>query len=66
MAARAGEAGRRYTILNGDFKIREADGQARGVAIETPAHLQGLLREHFGLHFPPDTRFGTGDVPWPT
>ena len=61
VAARAGESGRRYTVLNNELKVRERDGRATSRPIQTPQELLAILAEHFGLHFPPDTRFGE---PW--
>jgi N-hydroxyarylamine O-acetyltransferase len=58
IVTRAGERGRRYTLLNDAFKIREADGRASLHMIESPEHLLVLLEEHFGLRFDPGTRFG--------
>ena len=65
MVARAGSDGRRFTLLNGELKIRECTGLARAEVIESPAQLLQLLREHFGLSFAPDTRFGGAGSPWP-
>jgi len=65
--ARAGDEGRRYTLLNREFKIRERDGQASVRPIGSAVELLELLAEHFDLRFPADTRFGSApDVPWPT
>jgi N-hydroxyarylamine O-acetyltransferase len=63
--ARAGENGRRYTLLNAEFRIRERDGHSHAQPIDTPELLLQLLDEHFGLHFPPGTRFGADGSPWP-
>jgi N-hydroxyarylamine O-acetyltransferase len=57
IVARAGERGRRYTLLNDALKIRERDGRASLHVIESPEHLLALLEEHFGLRFDPGTRF---------
>jgi N-hydroxyarylamine O-acetyltransferase len=61
IVTRAGEAGRRYTVLNGDFKVRERDGHATSRPIQSPDELLTLLVEHFGLRFEAGTRFGE---PW--
>jgi N-hydroxyarylamine O-acetyltransferase len=65
MAARAGSEGRRYTVLNGELKIREQSGVAHAVSIESGTQLLDVLHEHFGLSFAPDTRFGDASAPWP-
>lgn len=57
VAARAGEDGRRYTLLNDGFKVRERDGRATLQAIESPDQLLNLLEQHFGLRFDAGTRF---------
>jgi N-hydroxyarylamine O-acetyltransferase len=65
--ARAGDEGRRYTLLNRELKIRERDGHATVRPIASAAELLALLDEYFGLRFPEGTRFGeTPDLPWPT
>jgi N-hydroxyarylamine O-acetyltransferase len=65
IAARAAEHGRRYTLLNDTFKLRERDGHASQQRIESPEQLLALLDEHFGLHFDAGTRFGPSEAPWP-
>jgi N-hydroxyarylamine O-acetyltransferase len=65
--ARAGTQGRRYTLLNREFKIRERDGHARVRTIGSAPELLELLAEHFDLCFPGGTRFGDApDSSWPT
>ena len=61
IASRAAEDGRRYTILNGDFKVRQRDGHADVTPIQSPEKLLELLSEHFGLHLSPGAQLGT---PW--
>lgn len=48
----------RHTVLNREFTTRHADGRVEQRAIESPDELLSLLARHFGLHFPPGTRFG--------
>lgn len=60
----AGE--RRLALFNREFTIRHPDGRVDKEPIASPDHLLALLAAHFGLHFPPGTRFGQGDKPWPT
>ncbi len=70
MAARALPEGRRLALLNRDFTIRERDGRADTRTIASPEELLAILDEHFGLQFPPETRFATPGAPtpppWPT
>ena len=65
--ARAGTHGRRYTLLNREFKIRERDGHASVRTIGSAPELLEVLAEHFELCFPEANRFGEApDSPWPT
>jgi len=65
MAARAGEGGARYTILNDEFTIRRgAEGIVDRRVIATPDQLLSLLEEFFGLSFPPETRFAVPGATW--
>jgi N-hydroxyarylamine O-acetyltransferase len=61
IATRAGADGRRYTILNGDFKTRERDGHVDVRPIESSEQLLSLLAERFDLHLPSGTQLGR---PW--
>ncbi|HEX4474144.1 MAG TPA: arylamine N-acetyltransferase [Polyangiaceae bacterium] len=65
IAARAGRDGRRFTLLNDQFKVRERDGRAVSQTIATAAELLAVLAEQFELHFPEGTRFGAPGSPWP-
>ncbi len=65
IAARAAANGRRMTVLNDEFSIRERDGKAEKRQIASPAELLEILDEHFGLRFPAGTRFGSAGAPWP-
>jgi len=66
LVARAGPAGTRISLLNREFTWRGADGRADTRPVETAEQLQQLLEEHFGLRFPPGTRFGGPGMAWPT
>jgi N-hydroxyarylamine O-acetyltransferase len=66
MVARAAPGGRRITLLNRELKLRGSDGRAESQPIASPQALLAALAEHFGLHFPAETRFGGGPMPWPT
>ncbi len=65
IVARAGRDGRRFTLLNDQFKVRERDGRAATQTIGTAAELLAVLAERFELHFPAGTRFGAAGSPWP-
>jgi N-hydroxyarylamine O-acetyltransferase len=66
MVAQALAGGQRITVLNRDLSIRQRDGQVVTQHIASPEELLDILNKHFGLRFPPDTRFGPPDSPWPT
>jgi N-hydroxyarylamine O-acetyltransferase len=66
MVARAADEGRRITILNSELSIRQRDGRAEKRELRTPDELVDALDMHFGLQFPPSTRFGPPGSPWPT
>lgn len=66
IVARAAPGGRRLTLLNRELKLRGRDGHAERQELESPQALVDALAEHFGLHFPKETRFGSGASPWPT
>lgn len=65
-AARAGENGERYGILNDRFIHRRGAEVLETVTIESADQLLEILRREFGLEFPAGTRFGSGEKPWPT
>jgi N-hydroxyarylamine O-acetyltransferase len=56
----------RYALLNRDFVIRHVDGRTEKRSLTTPDELLVILAEHFGLHFPPGTRFGPPGSAWPS
>ena len=64
LVARALPAGRRTTILNRDFSVRERDGKAEEQRISSPAELLALLDEKFGLTFPAGTQFPCAGLDW--
>lgn len=57
VVARAGAHGRRYSILNDEFTLRERDGSAQVERLLSPAHVVEVLGEHFGLRVPEGTVF---------
>ena len=64
MAARATGDGR-ITVLNRELTIRDRDGRAEIRAIADPDALLAVLDDHFGLRFPPGTRFPCAALDWP-
>lgn len=64
MAALAQTDGTRKAIRTGVFTHRRGAEILHQRTIESAADLLALLAEHFGLPFPPDTRFGPPDAPW--
>ena len=58
-------ADRRYTLINSEFNLRHADGRVERRTLTNADDLLAILAEHFGLHFPPGTRFGQPGAPWP-
>jgi len=58
-------ADRRHTLLNREFSTRFADGRVEKRTLATPEELLEVLAGFFGLHFPPETRFGQPGSPWP-
>src|SRR5437868_4268902 len=63
---RAGAGGTRLAIRDREFIIRQADGRAETKPVESPKQLLALCAQHFGLSFPPGTRFGPPGSPWPS
>lgn len=64
LVARALPGGRRTTILNREFSVRERDGKADARSIANPAELLALLDEEFGLTFPAGTEFPCSGLVW--
>ncbi len=65
LVARAREDGGRITLLNDELKMRDREGKSEITKLGSPAELLGVLRTHFGLIFPNETRFGPPGSPWP-
>jgi N-hydroxyarylamine O-acetyltransferase len=57
IVARAELEGKRLTVADDEFSIRDRSGHAEKHRIGTPAELVDILAVHFGLHFPSDTLF---------
>ncbi|HEY2407179.1 MAG TPA: arylamine N-acetyltransferase [Polyangiaceae bacterium] len=66
LVARAAPEGRRLTLLNDEFSVRAADGHSEKRTISSAEELLVVLRQEFGLCFPPGTRFGVPGSPWPS
>jgi N-hydroxyarylamine O-acetyltransferase len=64
LVARALPEGRRTTILNREFSVRERDGKADERPIATPDELLALLDEKFELTFPAGTQFPCSGLVW--
>ena len=57
MVARAASGGRRYTMLNNEFSVRDAEGKAVKRELHTKGELLAVLEEEFGLKLDPAVRF---------
>jgi N-hydroxyarylamine O-acetyltransferase len=55
----------RCAILNRELTVRRRDGPVERRVLESAQDLLAALREHFGLSFPPGTRFGAPGAAWP-
>ena len=55
--ARAAPGGKRLSVLNDEFTVRERDGRSESRRIASSEELLTMLSENFGLHFAPGTRF---------
>jgi N-hydroxyarylamine O-acetyltransferase len=66
IVARAAPAGERLTLLNNELKVRRRGGAAEKRIVAAPDELLEVLGRHFGLSFPPGTRFGSPGSPWPS
>ncbi|MBL4684047.1 MAG: arylamine N-acetyltransferase [Nannocystaceae bacterium] len=64
MVARATNDGR-ISLNNRTLTVRAADGTAHKEELASPEDLLSVLKEHFGLYFPPKTRFACSGLNWP-
>jgi len=55
---------RRLTFLNREFTVRPLEGPAEKRLLGSPDELLEVLAHHFGLHFPPATRFPCPALDW--
>ena len=65
VVARAAPDGQRLSVLNDQFTQRDRNGVPTTHSITSAEELLALLREHFGLSFPPGTRFTGFPGEWP-
>ena len=63
--SRALPEGRRISLLNRELTLRERDGRGHHRMLGSPDELLAVLDEHFGLAFPPGTRFPCPGLDWP-
>ena len=66
MASRALPTGDRIGILNDQLTIRRGGEVMSSSTIQSAQQLLEILRVQFDLSFPPETRFGTVEMPFPT
>jgi N-hydroxyarylamine O-acetyltransferase len=66
LVARALPEGARVGLLNRELTVRQRDGSAERRVLTSPDELLAALEEHFGLSFPPRTRFQCEALDWPT
>lgn len=66
MASRALPNGERIGLLSDTLTRRRGGTVLKSRTIHYADELLDVLKENFGLDFPPGTRFGSGDKPWPT
>jgi N-hydroxyarylamine O-acetyltransferase len=64
VVAKAGPAGKRLTILDNAFSIRNADGKANKHTMTSEKELFQVLDEHFGLRFAPELKANLPNFPW--
>lgn len=64
IVARAGEDGKRHTLVNRELSERDKYGIANKSVIKSPKDLIKILKEKFNLTFPLDTEFQTTGLQW--
>lgn len=64
VAARALPEGGRLTLLNRELTVRGRSGEAQTRLLGSPAELLHVLKDRFGLSFPPDTLFPCDAIDW--
>ena len=66
MVSRAAPGSERLTILNDQFSIRDAEGEARKQPIQSKRQLIEILAEHFGVNLDQDAPIALPDADWLT
>ncbi len=64
IVARAGDHGRRFSLVNHELVERSRDDVQKRT-VDTPDELLDVLATQFELDFPAGTRFGSPGAPWP-
>lgn len=64
IVARAGDKGKRLTLVNREFSERDKNGSANKTTINSPKELIKVLKENFNLTFPIDTEFQSPGLRW--
>lgn len=64
MVARAAPEGKRLTIMNDEFSIREANGQATKTPIESKPQLLTIMKEQFGISLDEDAPIHVPGIAW--
>ncbi|TGM64253.1 arylamine N-acetyltransferase [Leptospira meyeri] len=64
IVARAGDDGKRYTLVNREISERDKYGVANKSVINSSKELIKILKEKFNLTFPLDTEFQTPGLLW--
>ncbi|RCS43254.1 arylamine N-acetyltransferase [Bremerella cremea] len=64
MVARAAPGGKRLTILNDEFSVREANGQATKTPLTSKQQLLAIMAEQFGITLPSDAPLHVPGIAW--
>ncbi|MBL0955801.1 MAG: arylamine N-acetyltransferase [Leptospira sp.] len=64
IVAKAGDDGKRITLVNREYSERDKNGTAHKTTINSPKELIHVLKEKFNLSFPIDTEFQTPGIQW--
>ncbi|XDD46896.1 arylamine N-acetyltransferase [Leptospira sp. WS39.C2] len=64
IVARAGEDGKRFTLVNREYSERNKNVIASKTIINSPKELINVLKEKFNLSFPTNTEFRTPGLQW--
>lgn len=64
IVARAGDDGKRHTLVNRELSERDKNGLAYKTMLNSPKELIDILKEKFDLSFPMDIVFQTPGLKW--